>query len=312
MGFIDKRKGAEKHVSNKLTETEKDKVIEVCCNEKYRNLNPNEIVPILAENGEYIASESTFYRVLKERGLNKSRNNTKKPRRINKPDELVATGPNQIWSWDITYLKTDIRGKYYYLYLFMDVWSRVIVGWGVYENESGENAAKLFRKICTEQNASGVILHSDNGSPMKSANMLSTLFFLGVIPSFSRPRVSNDNAYSESLFKTLKYTAGYPEIFNSLDESKVWMKKFVNWYNYEHRHSMINYVTPMQRHKKEDKKILEIRRKTYELAKERTPERWSRHCKDWEYKASVSLNKHRSKTTNTTKTTRDNKCKAVC
>ena len=167
-GLIDKRKGAKKFVANKLNEQERDEVVKICCNEEYRDLNPCEIVPILAEKGLYVASESTFYRVLKERGLNKSRNNTKAPNRNNRPDELVATGPNQVWSWDITYLKTDIKGKYYYLYLFMDVWSRVIVGWGIFEEESGEIASMLFKNICKKLNVTGVRLHSDNGGMIKS------------------------------------------------------------------------------------------------------------------------------------------------
>lgn len=297
-GLLDKRKGSAKHVVNKLSEQQRDEVVKTCCNEEYRDLNPCEIVPILAENGIYMASESTIYRIFKERGLNKSRNNTKTPNRENKPDELLATGPNQVWSWDITYLKTDVKGKYYYLYLFMDVWSRVIVGWGIFEEESGEIASMLFKNICKKLNLTGVRLHSDNGAPMKSANMLSTLFFLGVIPSFSRPRVSNDNPYSESLFKTLKYTAGYPGYFVMLEDARNWMKKFENWYNYEHRHSMINYVTPMQRHTGEDKKILEIRKETYKKAQMKNPERWSKHCKKWEYKENVCLNSREKVSTN--------------
>lgn len=298
--LIDKRKGAEKRVANKLSEKERAEVVNICCNEEYRDLNPCEIVPILAEKGSYIASESTIYRILKERGLNKSRNNTKSPNRNNRPDELLATGPNQVWSWDITYLKTDVKGKYYYLYLYMDVWSRVIVGWGIFEEESGEIASMLFKNICNKLNVTGIRLHSDNGAPMKSANMLATLFFLGVIPSFSRPRVSNDNPYSESLFKTLKYTAGYPGYFRKLEDARNWMEKFENWYNYEHRHSMINYVTPMQRHNGEDKNILEIRKETYEKAKMKNPERWSKHCKNWEYKEKVYLNMRKNININNT------------
>lgn len=291
-GLIDKRKGAAKNIGNKLTPEEKKNIIEISCNTRFRNLTPCEIIPVLAEEGEYIASESTFYRVLKEFNLLKHRSNTKIRRKKKKPEEFKATGINQIWSWDITYLKTDIKGQYYYLYLFMDVWSRKIVGWGIFEEESGENSSKLFKNICRELNVSGVVLHSDNGNAMKSANMLATLFFLGVIPSFSRPRTSNDNAYSESLFKTLKYTAGYPGYFNTLKASINWMTDFEKWYNYIHRHSMINYVTPNQRHNGDDREILKRRKLTYENARLKNPKRWSRHSKRWTFIEEVYLNKH--------------------
>jgi transposase InsO family protein len=295
-GFIDKREGSKKRIGNKISDEERVKIIEVCCSPKFRDLTPCEIIPILAEEGQYIASESTFYRILKESGLLKHRRNTKVPRKRKEVNEFKATGPNQIWSWDITYLKTDIKGKYYYLYLFMDIWSRKIVGWGIYEEESGENASELFKKICKNLNVKNVVLHSDNGNAMKSANMLATLFFLGVIPSFSRPRTSNDNAFSESLFKTLKYTAGYPVYFKKLSAAIIWMEGFENWYNKNHRHSMINYVTPDQRHNGEDIEILKRRKITYENAKEKYPERWSRHAKQWNYIKDVYLNKHSIKT----------------
>jgi len=295
-GLIDKRKGAKKKNGNKISEAEKQEIINVCCNPKFRDLTPCEIVPILAEEGQYIASESTFYRILKEANLLNHRNNTKVSKKKKKVKEFKATSPNQIWSWDITYLKTDIKGKYYFLYLFMDIWSRKIIGWDIFEEESGENSSKLFKSICKELNVKNVVLHSDNGNAMKSANMLATLFFLGVIPSFSRPRTSNDNAYSESLFKTLKYTAGYPNNFKSLIDSKNWMKGFENWYNNFHRHSMINYVTPNQRHNGLDTEILKKRQLTYTNAKLKKPERWSRHCKKWDYIEEVYLNKHSIKT----------------
>ena len=273
----------------------------ICCSSRFKDLNPAEIVAILAEEGKYIASESSYYRVLRKKGLLKHRSNTRPARKSKTADELKATGPNQVWSWDITYLKTDIKGKYYYLYLFMDVWSRLIVGWGIFEEENGENASYLMKEICKRRKIKDVILHSDNGSPMKSANMLATLYFLGVIPSFSRPRTSNDNAYSESLFKTLKYTAGYPGYFITIEDAKKWMEKFENWYNNEHRHSRINYVTPTQRHNCEDKNILSIRKRTYENAKAKNPERWTRHSKKWGYIELVYLNCNSTNTAYNTK-----------
>ena len=289
---IDKRKGAKKTVIGKLTEKEKSKIIKICCSPRFMNETPNKIVPILAEKGIYIASESSFYRVLREANLLKHRHNSRHKRKSEKV-EITSTGPNQTWSWDITYLKTDVKGKFYYLYLFIDVWSRMITGWEIHETECGKTAAEMMYAICAEHNIpqNTLILHSDNGSPMKSANMLAALQNLGVAPSNSRPRVSDDNAYSESLFKTLKYTAGYPKYFKELSQANDWVGKFVEWYNNEHRHSMIGYVTPKQRHTGKDKEILEIRKRTYQEAKKRNPNRWKNRIRDWDKKEIVSLKK---------------------
>ena len=166
-----------------------------------------------------------------------------------KPRALCATAPDQLFSWDITYLPTLIKGIYFYLYLFMDIFSRKIVGWQIYETESSELAAEVMRDICERENIAPnqVVLHSDNGSPMKGATMLATLQALGVVPSFSRPAVSNDNPYSESLFKTLKYRPAYPRrAFENLLAARQWVGTFVQWYNHEHRHSAIGFVTPQQ------------------------------------------------------------------
>src|SRR5690606_8251929 len=148
-----------------------------------------------------------------------------KPRTHRRPAEHKATGPNQVWCWDITYLRSPVTGMFYYLYLFLDVWSRKIVGWAVLEEESNEAAAKLFREICAELglDPEGLVLHSDNGGPMKGATMLATLQKLGVVPSFSRPSVSDDNAFVEALFRTAKYRPSYPSgPFESLDAARAW------------------------------------------------------------------------------------------
>jgi transposase InsO family protein len=254
-------------------------------------MTPNEIIPILAEKGEYYASESTFYRVLRERGLLTHRSDSKPANSVNKPEELKATGPNQVWSWDITFLKTYIKGVYYYLYLFMDVWSRMIVGWSVQESEDGEIASEIIKQICKEKGIEQVYLHSDNGGPMKCGTMLATLQWLGVVPSFSRPQVSNDNPFSESLFKTLKYRPSFPKDFKSTDEAITWVEKFVKWYNEEHHHSSIKYVTPKQRHYSEDMAILLKRKETYIAARNIRPDRWSNDIRNWNRIEEVYLNK---------------------
>jgi transposase InsO family protein len=217
-----------------------------------------------------------------------------KPTQHKKPKELVADGPGQVWSWDITYLAAGIRGTFFYLYLFMDIYSRKITGWEVYEYESSELAADLLRKAKLSENipvGQELIVHSDNGGPMKGANMLATMQKLGVVPSFSRPAVSNDNPFSESLFKTMKYTPAYPDRpFENVSAAREWVNTFVRWYNGSHRHSGLKYVTPEQRHSGQDKALLEARHWLYLKARERRPERWSGDIRDWKPVSSVTLN----------------------
>ena len=176
----------------------------------------------------------------------------------------------------------------------MDIYSRKVVGWEVYENESAEQAAIVLRKSRLAEAispAQEVVLHSDNGSPMKGATMLATMQKLGVTPSFSRPSVSNDNAFSESLFKTLKYVPSYPaKPFESIDEARHWVATFVQWYNHEHQHSSLKYVTPVQRHEGQDKEILAQRKAVYEAARKANPERWSGSTRNWEKNGLVFLN----------------------
>ncbi len=291
----DKRPFTKNIPKNKLTQKERDEIISISCSEEYKDLSPNIIVPILAEKGRYIASESTIFRLYREEKMLAHRLESKPKTKHHKPDELIATGPDQVWSWDITYLSAEIKGQFYYLYMFEDIWSRAIRGWDIHEKQSEDYASILIDRICNEKNISTVNLHSDNGSPMKGATMLATLQRLGVIPSFSRPSVSNDNPYSESLFKTLKYSVGYPKSFNSIEEANEWVKNFVNWYNEIHRHSGIKFVTPMQRHSGEDKEILKRTKKTYEKAKKRNPERWSGKTRNWDYIEKVALNPDRIK-----------------
>lgn len=285
---------------NKLTECEREQIISIVNENKYSDLPVCKIVPALADQGVYIASESTFYRVLKQEKLLAHRNKTKPKRKVTPPRELKATQPNQVYSWDITYLKTTIKGVFYYLYMVMDVFSRKIVGWQVYENESMNLAADLMTDICNRENIkqTQLTLHSDNGSPMKGATMLATLEKLGVSYSFSRPSVSNDNPYSESLFKTLKYGSSFPDKpFDQLKEARNWVEKFKNWYNNEHLHSGIKFVTPNQRHEMLDEEILAKRVVVYQRARAKTPSRWSKNIRDWSYIGQEILNPLKIKVT---------------
>ena len=212
-----------------------------------------------------------------------------------KPTTYRATAPNQVYMWDITYLNGPHKGMFYYLYLFSDLYDRSIVGWEVYEEESAEHASELIQQIGLKQGrltTQPLVLHSDNGSPMKGATMLSTLYQLGITPSNSRPRVSNDNPYAESLFKTLKYRPDYqPKGFATLQEAREWVSLFVQWYNYEHHHSGLKFLTPDQRRSGKSQEILEKRHQVYEAAKEKYPERWNgRATRDWSLPDIVYLN----------------------
>jgi putative transposase len=285
--------------STKFTQSEREQIIKVANEPEYAALSPSKIVPKLADEGRYIASESSFYRVLKAAHQLSHRHKAKPTRTVIKPKALTASGPNQIYSWDITYLPTQVRGIFLYLYLVMDIYSRKVVGWQVYEEESSALAADLMTDICHREGVKRqcVTLHSDNGSPMTGATLLATLHTLGVIPSFSRPSVSNDNPYSESLFRTLKYRPEYPEdVFANLHGARTWVRWFVDWYNNEHLHSSIQFVTPAQRHAGHDTHILARREQVYRDAKARHPQRWSGNIRNWQPVGDVHLNPEKDST----------------
>lgn len=292
----DGRQTREQRPTNTFSAQERQQALEVINSPEFSHLPPSQIVPILAERGLYIGSESTLYRLLRQQAQLEHRR-TSKPSVHKKPQAIAATGPNQLYSWDITYLKTAIQGCYYYLYLVMDVYSRKIVGWQIHESENAQLSSELLRDICYRQQiqANQLTLHSDNGGPMKGSTMLATLQHLGVVPSFSRPSVSNDNPYSEALFKTLKYCPVFPsKPFAGLREARQWMIEFEQWYNHEHRHSGIDFVTPAQRHAGLDKAILEKRKVTYQQAKAKHPERWSGEIRTFAHKNVVYLNPNNS------------------
>lgn len=281
---------------NKLDDLERQRILAVSNSSEFGHLPPSQIVPRLADQGKYIASESSFYRVL--RAANQLRHRSaSRPTQGHKPRALAATRPNEIYSWDITYLPSSVRGVYFYLYLFLDIFSRKIVGWQVYEEERSDLAAEVISDICAREKIQPqqVVLHSDNGGPMKGATMVATLQKLGVIPSLSRPAVSNDNPYSESLFKTMKYRSEYPgQAFSDLTDARRWVAKFVNWYNEEHRHSAIRFVTPAQRHARKDEAMLAARNAVYAAAKARNPHRWSGPTRNWDPIRIVHLNPAKS------------------
>ncbi|MBE1557220.1 putative transposase [Filibacter limicola] len=290
---IDQRPLAEHpEPKNKLSEEEKEEIITVVKQAEYADLPPTQIVPKLADKGIYIASESTFYRVLREEKMQNHRGRSKKPER-KLPESHLAIAPNQVWTWDITWLGGPVRGLFYRLYLILDLFSRKVVGWEVWETEEAKYAEILVKKASINEKIQGapLVLHSDNGSPMKAATFLVLLENLGIQSSFSRPRVSNDNPYSEAMFRTLKYRPDYPHKgFETLEDARRWAQKFVHWYNEIHLHSGLNFVTPAQCHTGAHVEILEKRKDVYEAAKEKHPERWARETRNWTPHEKVALN----------------------
>ena len=289
----DGRHGAKSEPANKLSATERKRLLDVASSPEFRDLSPKQIVPRLADQGRYLASESTFYRVLHTADMQHHRGAARPP--THRPREHVATGPWQVASWDITYLKSHVRGQFFYLYLVEDIWSRKILSWEVHDVESCELSSALLMRLRDEAgpsiDLSGWVLHADNGGPMKGATMLATMQRLGVVPSFSRPSVSNDNPFSESLFRTMKYVPEYPsEGFASIAAAREWVARFVHWYNDEHKHSSIGFVSPTDRHAGRDVDILAARRAIYERARRLHPERWSRHARPWDRPTVVRLN----------------------
>ena len=276
---------------NKLSPAERETVVAVATSPEFRELPPSQIVPQLADRGVYVASEATFYRVLRQEDLAAHREPSA-PREPRPRPDHVATGPNQVWSWDITYLRSAVRGEFHRLYMIVDVWSRKIVGWAVHPVESNELAAQLFVETCRrlQLDPDGLVLHADNGGPMKGSTMLATLQRLGVVASFSRPSVSDDNPFSEALFRTLKYRPDYPACaFTSIEGARAWVTSFVAWYNGQHLHSGISFVTPDARHAGQDEAILEHRRHVYARARRQHPERWARGTRRWHHEKVVRL-----------------------
>jgi len=280
--------------ANSLTPEEKQQVLDTLNKAEFANMPPSQVVPRLADNGVYLCSESSMYRILHKAKQQNHRGRSKAPE-----PKLASThcadGQNQVWCWDITWLPGPVKGVHFYLYLMLDIFSRKIVGWEIHEQESADNASRLLRKASMKESIATspwpLVLHSDNGSPMKGSSMLETMYSLGVVSSFNRPRVSNDNAYAESIFRTCKYRPDYPyKGFDDIEQAREWVLKFVSWYNHEHRHSGIKFVTPHQRHTGQDEKVLETRVEVYEKAKQKNPKRWSRNTRDWSRTGQVWLN----------------------
>lgn len=281
-----------------LTEEERARILAVANEPRFADQPPARIVPTLADEGVYIASESSFQRVLRAHGQTRHRGRTRAPQRSRTPTTHVASAPGQVWCWDMTYLPTLVQGRWFYLYLIQDLYSRMIVGWEIHADDDADHAVALLKRTALAEGVHAMtdkpVLHGDNGSTLKATTVLAMLHWLGVKPSYSRPRVSDDNAFVESLFKTAKYRPEFPvRGFANLDAARAWGLEFVRWYNFEHRHSGIRYVTPAQRHALEDREILAARQQVYLEAHERHPDRWARGIRDWTPVGAVTLNPER-------------------
>ncbi len=282
-----------------LSADERQQVLCVANEPRFADMPPARIVPALADEGVYLASESTFCRVLREHGQTRHRGRAKAPRASRPPTTHVASGPRQVWCWDMTYLPAQVAGHWFYLYLILDVYSRKIVGFEVHDRDNAAHAAQLARRTALAEGIHALgdkpVLHGDNGATLKATSVLAMLNWLGVKPSYSRPRVSDDNAFVESLFRTAKYRPEYPERgFADLAAARQWAGDFVHRYNHEHRHSGIRYVTPAQRHAGQDREILRERHALYERARALHPRRWSGSTRDWSHIDVVALNPERT------------------
>lgn len=278
--------------AHKLSEIERAAVLKLVNEPRFAALPPTQIVPRLADEGRYVASESTIYRILRaeQQLAHRCRARTAVRR---EPPRRCATAPNQLWCWDITYLPAAVRGTFFFLYLVLDVYSRKIVAHEVHAEESGHHAAMLIERAVLRERIAGqpLVIHQDNGSPMKASTFVAKLQELGIDASYSRPSVSDDNAYAESLFRTCKYRPEYPGVFENLDEARAWALRFERWYNHTHKHRNLKFVSPAERHCGVDQAIFNARRVIYEQARANHPARWTRNTRDWSLSNQVWLNR---------------------
>ncbi|MCP3686275.1 MAG: IS3 family transposase [bacterium] len=288
--LVDCRKGAAKQIPRKLTFEEEQSIIDACCSKEYKDDNPYKIHASLLDKGTYIASISSFYRVLRKKGLISHRGNTRPGQSHSKPPEKIATGPNQVWCWDITWLSSDVRGLFYYAYVIIDIWDRSIVKWAIHDREDDALSEELFQHALRDNEHPDVWIHSDNGNPMKGVTLLALFYSLGICNSYSRPRVSNDNPFIESWFKTLKYNVLYPGKFSSTENAREWFAGFVDSYNTSHSHSGMHFITPQQVRSGQYGSIVANRNKVMIEAKSKNPQRWSRNIKQLPEKHVVTLN----------------------
>jgi putative transposase len=258
-----------------LAETEKTAVLDLLNGERFQDQAPREVYATLLDEEQYLCHWRTMYRVLAENAEVRERRNQLRHPVYAKP-ELLATGPCQVWSWDITKLRGPHKGHCYYLYVIIDIFSRYVVGWMIAEVESAELAEQLIAETCAKQGiARGQLtIHADNGAAMTAKSVAVLMADLGVVKSHTRPYQSNDNCYSEAHFKTLKYRPDYPDRFGSVTDARTWAKQFVAWYNQEHHHSGLALLTPFDVHYGWTDQVLAKRQAVLQRAYAARPERF--------------------------------------
>lgn len=260
-----------------LSEQERALVLATLNEDRFCNLAPAEVYATLLDEGTYLCSERTMYRILDEHSqLRERRNQLRHPAYV--APELMANRPNQLWSWDITKLKTFVKGQYLHLYVILDVFSRYVVGWMVADRESGDLAKALIDETCTRQGITpgDLTFHADNGAAMVSQPVALLLASLGITKSHSRPHVSDDNPFSEAQFKTLKYRPDFPERFASLEHARAFLRDFFAWYNTEHHHGALALLTPHDVHHGLVSERLQNRARVLAAAYAAHPERFVR------------------------------------
>jgi putative transposase len=258
-----------------LSATEREAVLNELNSERFADQSPRQVHAKLLDEGSYLCSVRTMYRILDENQCSRERRNQLRHPKYRKP-ELLATGPGEVWSWDITKLKGPEKWTYYYLYVILDIYSRSVVGWMLAHRESTTLAKELIETTIQKEGIpkDQLIIHSDRGPSMTSHGVAHLLSSLGVTKSHSRPHVSNDNPFSESQFKTMKYRPEFPQRFGSYEDARQHCKGFINWYNHEHYHSGIGMVTPASLHDGRASEIVSKRARTLEKAWSKTPERF--------------------------------------
>jgi putative transposase len=260
-----------------LSSEERQRVLDLLHTDRFVDQSPREVYAAMLDEGTYLCSVRSMYRILEKQGEVRERRNQLCRPTYQKP-ELLAKGPNQVWSWDITKLKGPVKWTYYYLYVLLDIFSRYATGWMVAHREQASLAQKLIEESCEKQSIKPgqLMVHSDRGPSMSSKPVALLLADLGVTKSHSRPHVSNDNPYSESQFKTLKYRPEFPERFGSMEDARGFCQTFFPWYNTEHHHSGIGFLTPRQVHDGLSKQIVKERQKVLKRAYETYPDRFKR------------------------------------
>jgi putative transposase len=263
------------HSSRGLTPEERTTVLELLNSERFCNLAPRQVYAILLDEDKYYCSISTMYRILNEHNEVKERRRQRVHPHYVRP-ELLATAPNQVWSWDITWLKGPHKWQFFYLYVILDIFSRYVTGWMVAEEESGELAQQLILESCRKQaiQREQLTLHADRGAPMKSQTVAQLLESLAVAKSHSRPYTSNDNPFSEAQFKTLKNRPDYPQRFETIEQARIWSRRFVDWYNHQHRHSGLGLMTPATVHAGLADQLSTQRQQVLQAAYETHPQRF--------------------------------------